>query len=237
MRNRLAILTALASLAGLVGCQGLSEQQRRWLDGGEQAYGQGDHGRAIDQLTRFVSSAGDKPEVSRALYVRALARAQTNQRALVSLATIDYEDRQWAAAARSYSAAAELAPRQPPIDVALLRLGLCCERMGRWGEAQAAFGRVAADFPESNVAAAARRRLQLKAESFAVQCGVFLSQDNAQRLASELKQAGLPAYIRTESRDTGRVHIVLVGHYASYDEATTELARVRGRVPEAVLWP
>ena len=129
--EQLTIVAVLAGL-GLTGCQGLNDQQRAWLTHGEQAYAEGRYPVAISELTRFVNAVPARPETHRALYVRGLAHVRSQQRldartdlnrcaqtstdtdirwrAYAVLGTIDYEDRQWASAARAYAAAAEIAP-------------------------------------------------------------------------------------------------------------------------------
>ena len=254
--EQLTIVVVLAGL-GLTGCQGLNDQQRAWLTHGEQAYAEGRYPVAISELTRFVNAVPDRPETHRALYVRGLAHVRSQQRldarkpdlsrcaetstdtdirwrAYAVLGTIDYEDRQWASAARAYAAAAEIAPRVSPTDVILFRLGVLPGAERAMGER---FGAISADcggfrhqrWPR----AAAQRRLQIKADYFAVQCGVFSSEDNAARVVSDLQRDGLSAYVRDEPRGGVRMKIVLVGHFERYEEALQELSRVKGYVPEA----
>ena len=259
MRNRqLTIIVVLVGL-GLTGCQGLTEQQRAWLANGERAYTDGRYPQAVEELTRFVNAVPNRPETNRALYVRGLAHVRSQQRldartdlrrcaetsadadlrwrAYAVLGTIDYEDRQWSAAARAYASAAESAPRTPPTDVILFRLGVCCERSGEWERALEPYREIVTHFSSSSVRAAAQRRLQIKADHFAIQCGVFSSEENAVRAVGNLRRDGLSAYVRDEPRGGVRMKVVLVGRFARYEEALRELSRVKGYVPEAVLWP
>jgi tetratricopeptide (TPR) repeat protein len=258
MRTTLSGAVILANTFWLTGCHGLSEQ-RQWLAEGEQAYRERQYDQAVQRLTLVVNAAPDRPVGERALYVRALAHLRAGRRlqaradltncletasdadirwrAFTVLGTIDYEDGQWASAARAYSVAADVAPRTPPTDVILFRLGLCHERSGHWSEARRPYQRIVSEFPGSELASAAARRLQINASCFAVQCGVFAQPQNAQRLAGDLQREGLSACVRTEPRAGGAVQVVLVGRFARYEEALHELARVKGYVPGAVLWP
>jgi tetratricopeptide (TPR) repeat protein len=258
MRTALFTVVGLAGLVAAAGCHGLSEQ-RQWLAEGEEAYRQQQYSQAVQRLTLVADAAADRPEGQRALYVRALARLKGGQRlaaradlttcletasdpeirwrGFTTLGTIDYEDGQWGSAARSYSVASDAAPHGPPTDVILYRCGLCCERSGHWAEARRPYQRIVSEFPSSNLASAAARRLRLNADCFAVQCGVFSQGQNAERLVSDLRREGLSAYVRPEPRAEGNVQVVLVGRLARYDEALRELARVKGYVPGAVLWP
>ena len=259
MRNQLPAAVVLAGGLLLTGCQGLSKQQQMWLNRGEQAYEQRRFQHAIEQLSLFVNDVPERPETAQALYIRALSHVGAGQRhqaradltrcleiakdvdirwrALSVLGTMDYEDGQWAAAARHYAAAAEDASKEPPTDVMLFRLGVCFERTGRWDRAWETFERIIAEFPTGSAARDARRRLEIHAKHFAVQCGVFGVRQNAENLVADLRRDGLFAYIRTEPRNRVLMHVVLVGKCAGYEEALRELARVKGYVPRAVLWP
>jgi tetratricopeptide (TPR) repeat protein len=259
MRRSLLTLSVLVISAGLFGCQGLTDRQIGWLDGGEQAYGAGQYDQAINQLSRFILDASNRPEAARALYVRGLARAQVNQRlaartdmircvnsatdadvrwrAYTVLGTIDYEDRQWASAARSYAAAVDFAPASPPTDFILFRLGTCYERMGRWSDALLPFQRIVNQFPSGSAHDAAQRRLRLRADCFSIQCGAFSSERNAAQLVDELKRDGLEAYARTDVRNGTPMYLVMVGPYARYEDAAGDLEHVRTYAPDGVLWP
>lgn len=259
MRSVLLTIMQLALVMLLIGCQGLTGQQRLWLADGERAYQQQRYQRAIWHLTRFVDNAPDLPEIGRALYVRGLAYARSDQRlaarsdlarcvtsaedpdvqwrAYTVLGTLDFEDRQWANAARSYAAAARVAPKKPPTDIILYRLGLCLERCGRWNAVREPYERIVSEFPTGGAGRDARRRLQIKADYFAVQCGVFAGLKNAENLVTDLGRQSLRARIRREPRNGVFMHVVLVGQYTNYEQALHELARIKGYVPKAVLWP
>ncbi len=259
MRN--SMLPIWTTLVGLVlcGCQGMTQQQRAWLTEGERSFDAGRYDEAIRSLTRFVGEAGDQPELGRALYVRGLAYARSQQReparadlaqcvrvtedrevrwrAYSVLGTLDYEDERWESAGRAYAAAVELAPAVPPTDTLLFRLGVCHERTGRWDAARAAFERVVREYPAGVMAEAAGRRVQIRAGHFAVQCGVFARETNANQQVLELERAGVSAYVKREPRHGVMMYVVLVGRYAEYEEALRELGRIKGHVPTAVLWP
>lgn len=259
MRHVVPGIIVLVMLPLLGGCQGLSSQQQLWLDEGERAYSSGLYTRAIEQLTCFLDSAPNTSEAGRAAYIRGLAQARSGQRlaarsdlsrcaetaedsdirwrAYTVLGTLDYEDQQWGTAARSYAAAAELAPHLPPTDIILFRLGVCYERSGQWSYALIPYRRILTEFPRSSVVADAQRRLQLRADHFAVQCGVFSSQENAQQMVDDLRRQGFDAHTRSEPRGGVRMNVVLVGRFARYDEVARELYRVRSVVPKAVIWP
>jgi tetratricopeptide (TPR) repeat protein len=260
IRLRCAPLLA-GLLVALSGCANrLNQQQRLWLSRGQEAYEQKDYSRAIDQLSRFLNQVHDKPEVAQALYVRGMSRAQLGQReqayadlrrcaatpsqtetswrAYVVLGTLHFEDRQWERAAQNFEAALQRMPEQPPKDAVLYRLGLCHERMGRWRAAQSAFREITRVFNTGSYADAAYRRVRLKADHYAVQCGAFREKSNAEAFRDSLAQKGLEAHILQEVRSRTPLYVVLVGKYGAYDEALSQLAMVREHfVPDAILWP
>jgi tetratricopeptide (TPR) repeat protein len=182
----------------------------------------------------------DQRAAARSDLVRCIENAEDQDiqwRAYTVLGTLDFEDRQWARAARSYAAAARTAPKKPPTGILLYRLGLCLERCGRWKAAREPYERIVSEFPTGGAGHDARRRLQINADYFAVQCGVFASLKNAQNLVTDLERQGLRARIRREPRNDVLMHVVLVGQYTDYDQALHELARIKGYIPNAVLWP
>lgn len=245
----------------LVGCAAqLTEQQRMWLDLGQRYYEREDYARAVDQLNRFLSEVPEGPEAGRALYLRGLSNGQAGQRAqayadlrrciatsddrdvvwraYLVLGTLHYEDGQWNPAAQHLRAALERMPAVPPKDAALYRLGLCLERSGQWRAASQAFSEIVRDFSGGTYAEPASRRLHLNASHFAVQCGAFRQESNAQTLCSNLKQEGLEAYIRQERRGRTPMYVVLVGRYAGYEQVLRQLAMIRQHfVADAIVWP
>jgi tetratricopeptide (TPR) repeat protein len=232
-----------------------------WLEGGRQCYEREDYGGAIDQLSRFLSQVDQGPDVAQALYIRGMSHAQaglrpaayadlrrcvtlpTEQdviwRSYTVLGTLRFEDQQWAEAARDLRAAVTRMPNASPKDTVLYKLGLCYERSGRWSEAQGCYRGITASFPRGSYASAARRRLQLNADHFAIQCGAFRERSNAETLSSNLEREGLLAYVRRELRGRTALYVVLVGRCATYDDALRQLAMVRQFeiAQDAVLWP
>jgi tetratricopeptide (TPR) repeat protein len=242
------------------GCAGLTPEQRTWMADGEQAYEAQRYTDAVDRLTLVIDAVGpQRPEYARALYIRGMCRAQAGDRsgaytdlrqcvanaaagdvvwrAYVVLGTLHFEDGKWADAMVAYRAASDRMPRQPPKDTVLFRLGLCYERLGKWRNARTAYAVLAEELPGGTFEAEARRKLNRNAEHFSIQAGVFSVGSNAEAHVSSLRQRNLPAYVRREVHNRVPRHVVLVGQYASYDEAVRQLGRVRQLAPDAVLWP
>lgn len=246
-------------LVGLTGCSTLTDGQRMCLADGERALREKQYSRAIERMSTFLEQVRNPPEVARAYYVRGMARALSGQRAWAyadlqravtetrdpqvtwqpqaMLGVLCFEDDNWDAAARAFKAAVDKMPASPPQDALLFRLGLCAERMGRWSAATSQYRLILQRFPRGVYAAAAARRTQLGADHFAVQCGVFSRSENANQLVARLRAEGLQVYSRPEPRQDGSSYVVLEGRYASYQDANQALGRVRGYVPDAVLWP
>jgi tetratricopeptide (TPR) repeat protein len=251
----------IGAMLVLSGCvSGLTQQQRMWLANGQEYYEREDYARAIDQLSRFLDEVREGPEVAQALYVRGVSNAQAGQRApayadlrrcvatpadtdaiwraYIVLGTLHFEDGQWREAAGNLRAATERMPAKPPKDAVLYRLGLCHERMGQWPTAAKCYAEITKTLAGGSYGAAAYRRVQLDADHFAVQCGAFRDQGNAETLRGNLEGKGLSAYIRAEVRGRTPMYIVLVGRYGDYDEALRQLAMIQQQfVPDAILWP
>lgn len=259
--SKLAVLVGCLPLfIALSGCADRTAQQNERLAEAKQAQDAGQHSRAVDVLTRLIAEAQDGQASCRALYLRgksyslagradlALAdlRRCTEQnadpestwRAFVLLGTIHFEERaDWPAAREAYAAAAARMPGESRRDVVLFRLGIACERTGQWGAALRWYDELVQRYPTSAAAQDARRRLSLRADHFAIQCGAFGVERNALELVTSLTRRGFEPYVRREPRGQTYLHVVLVGRYATYDEALRQLGALRQVVPNAVVWP
>jgi tetratricopeptide (TPR) repeat protein len=259
MNRRTWMCPTVAAAALAVGCNTLPQSQRISLLEGERAFCNKDYQQAVDRLSRFLDENANRPEAARARYVRGMALALVGDRTRAYrdleqaarssadpqltwqpdavLGVLLFEDEQWDDAARALRRATDQMSAIAPKDALLFRIGLCCERTGRWSAAPVAYRQIVSEFPRGTYRTAAARRLSLNADHFAVQCGAFSDRRNAERLVAELTKQGLDARTRPEQRPDGVYHVVVVGRYATYGEATAALARVKGYVDTAVLWP
>jgi len=259
MNTCLRTLSGLLVVVILAGCAESQEQRRVSLVQGEQAFANRQYDAAIGQLTAYLNEAHDQPDAGRALYVRGMAEAlsdrrpqaysdlehaahdahdtQVTWRAQAVLGVLRFEDQQWAPAAQALGSAVGAMPAGPPMDALLFRLGLCAERLGQWGAAQTQYRRVVGEFPQGTYAGLAQRRLDLKADHFAVQCGAFAQVQNASAQVAQLRQGGLAAQVQRDVRGGSAPYVVFVGRYGTYAEAVDALGRVRAIVPDAVIWP
>ena len=231
-----------------------------WLVQGQECYERNDYTHAIQQLNYFLTEVNEGPEVAQALYIRGMSNAQAGQRpqayadlrrcaavqtdtdvawrAYFVLGTLHFEDEQWNLAAESLRAAADRMAAEPPKDYALFRLGLCYERSGQWQAALDVYADLVGIFSSGAYVQAAQRRLGLRANHFAVQCGAFRQKSNAENFRGELRTKALDAYIREETRGRTAMYVVLVGRYASYDDARAQLVMIKEHfVSDALPWP
>jgi len=93
-------------------------------------------------LDRFVAEHPGHPHADNAMYWRA---------------EIDYTRRDYAAALRRFSGLIERFPRGSKVPDALLRIGLCYERMGQRSRARRVFSRLRQQFPNTVAARMASR--------------------------------------------------------------------------------
>ncbi len=255
----------LSCLCGslLAGCTGgLTAEQRAWLAEGTDAYHQRRYATTIVRLSRFLEQVPDRPETASALYIRGLAYAQQGRRneayrdlhacvrrsdaaqvawkAYVTLGVLYFEDQRWADARESFHAAITRMPPTTPADrraYVLYQLGICYERCGQWREAWRTFERIVRELPDTPQARDARRRVRLRADHYAIQCGSFSQRRNAENLVQQLELRRLRAAIREDPQPHGTRYLVLVGHYTTYEQARAALPHVREIVPEAFVWP
>lgn len=257
--SRLSPVIFSAAALVVSGCTSLSGGDRARLIEGERAYHNADYNNAIEHMSAFIANAPENPSVARAYYVRGMACALDGRRASAYrdlrqaadaantpdlrwrshavLGILHFEDGHWLDAANAFAAATENMSAKPPKDALLYRLGLCYERQGRWREARLPYRLIRTEFARGPYANLAERRLALSADHYAIQCGVFSKLKHAEQLRTDLKQRGLDTYVRQETRDGRPFFIVLHGKYQTYDAARQGLARARGFVPDAVLWP
>jgi hypothetical protein len=120
---------------------------------------------------------------------------------------------------------------------ALYAMGQALELGGRPSDAAALFRQVAARFPDSYEAARARDRgirlaavegtLHPSGSGFAVQIGAFARREGAERLARELRVAGVGDVTIIQGRETPPVYRVRAGAFESRDEARALGERLR----------
>lgn len=252
-------LLACLALAAAAGCQGPEKRDYpTLLAEGERAFESRRYADADRILTQVANQADAADLRARALYVRGMTRAAAGNRlggyadlrlavdrgdedvkwrAMGVFGVMQFEDKNWAAAERALATATSRMPVGPPMDAYLFRLGLTRERLGKWNDALKAYEQIQRNMPDGQYGAMARRRLQIRPDHFAVQCGVFQQTASAERQAADLRRKGFDANVRREDRGGQSYYVVVVGRFGSYDDAVQSLRRVKGYVADAVLWP
>ncbi len=233
------------------------------LEQARGSYERQQYASAVTRLDQLLGQNPKEPETTAALYLRGISQARLGRRAAayadlrnavsrggdpdavwrsyVVLGTLAFEDESWSDAGQYLRAAATRMPNATPKDTVLARLAMCHERTGRWSEVRPVCQQIVTSFGAGPHAEWARRRTQLGATHFAVQCGAFTQRKNAEALQTNLARRGFDAYIRSEPRARGSLDVVLVGRYASYAEAQRQLQLIRSTAADlardAVLWP
>jgi tetratricopeptide (TPR) repeat protein len=207
----------------------------------------------------FVVNTGNGPEAGRALYIRGLSHARSGKRARAytdlraaaaqsddaqvvwrsefALGELSFEDGDWAAAKRRYSAAVGAMRPIPPMDRGLYRLAVSAQRLGEWEQGRGHFELLVRRFPRSPLAGSARRILHYAPRYFTLQCGAFAVSKNADALKRQLAREDISAVVRREVRGGRRLYIVYAGRYSTYADAQRGLTEIRRQVPDAVIWP
>lgn len=249
----------LLPLLATMGCSRITAEQRSWLNEARTAYDAQQYNRSIEYASRFLEQVMDGPEATQALYYKGLSEAYTDQReqayadlrhvvtmegsptmkwrAHAALGSMHFEREEWADAARHYQEAAAIMPKSQPKDLVLYRSALAAERAGDWSSAQAAYAQLVDEFPGSESAKTAERRLHAGVAGYAVKCGEFAVPENADNMMFDLQRQGLQPHLFQDKRGTTTVYVVLLGRYSSREEAEHAAAQLRQTFPMAEVWP
>src|SRR5258706_3299735 len=143
-----------------------------------------------------------------------------------------FQDR-YSAALDELSAGYEKLERDADKAWALYRIGLCNQRLGKWGEADKYFASVQQQFPDT--VQAQRAREHQGATAFWLQVGTYASPAAADAVTNDLKRQGLMAQ---RFHDTVRnVQYVRVGPLGTYDSAVAAQQRVLAKYRDAIILP
>ena len=110
---------------------------------------------------------------------------------------------------------------------AMLRIGKVQLRLGHWEEAKEVLESVVAKAPGTEEGAAARELLRGGEFYFCVQVGAFVNQDNAKRLAEEIKRRSYPAEIQQGMMHGRLFYRVRIGRYSSRGQAEEQARRLQ----------
>ena len=193
-------------------------------------------GRAIEGRSKS-SPATTVSDLSQAksLYEQALAAGAYDPDASIiraSLANVAYFQEDFTAARGHWMAAQKTLPDKESRAWALYRIGLCEQRLGRFGEADKTFAQVQRSYPGTEQARRAREHQGTT--SFRVQIATFSRADTADKLLEQLKTKGLRGVKQADP--AGRLVVVMTG-FANYQAAKVARDQVAGDFPDAMILP
>jgi tetratricopeptide (TPR) repeat protein len=116
--------------------------------------------------------------------------------------------------------------------LALYRIGVCQQRLGRFDQADQTFATVLQQFPNSEVAARAKQRQG--ARNFSVQLATFASPNSAEATTANLRKEGAPASKAVNAQGNA---VVMVGPFQTYTQAQAAKSRFAGTFPDAMIVP
>ncbi|NLE61837.1 MAG: tetratricopeptide repeat protein [Planctomycetes bacterium] len=248
------------SLVFLAGCTLLGPGERQSLIEAKGLYDQSRFADAINKLNPVIRDFGQAVEIGEAYYLRGLCRSKLGDpkgaaadfeqsiassrndsvivRSKISLAAVSFQTRQWSKAADLY---VEVVPRlddKPPADQVMYYAGTALRRAGRWREATQYFARILHRFPDSPIAADARRMAGWQHEYFAIQLGAYQDAGNAERAVQAYRTRNLD-FVQMENHPWGGrvLWAVMTGRYRSYEDAVAALGRIRSVAPDANIIP
>lgn len=245
------IAIMMIALAGslLAGCTPqLSPDAQKLLATGQASYQAGDDAATINSMNEFLASNPRSAEAPQAYYWRAMARwrfkdlpaAQNDLEQVVRLAPsgqlkglgckglgdLAFNRGDLGQAESTYrQALANLDETKPPADEVRFRVGDTDQRLGRWREADAQFGRLVYQFAGGELARQAGRRMH--ANSWTVQIATMNDKRQAQALADELVAAGSKVAVATVATDSGPVFAVQSGRFETYGPAQAALENLK----------
>ncbi len=112
-------------------------------------------------------------------------------------------------------------------DGTLYLWGVCAMQLDHLEEGRAALQRLTSQYPSSPWRAQAQELLQLGAFYYCVQVGSFSSEQNARKLAAEIKKRGYAAEVGEGVLGGKIFYRVRVGRFGSRPEAERELERLK----------
>jgi tetratricopeptide (TPR) repeat protein len=259
MGTRACWLLAALGLSGAGGCANLPEEGLRLLRDANGQYQTAQYDQAVRSTSKFIEQYGNNPAAAEAFYIRGLARLALGQRedargdfnavlerskrqelsarAQAQLGNMAFDDRDYTQAADRLEKSLASLPKQPPSDEIAYRLGVACQRTGRWEKAQQVFAAVLEDYPDRPVNALARRQAAWNHDYFAIQCGAYRQRGNAEEQVQLLGRHGIRAEAVPDTWENQPLFVVHVGRFDDYDQALKELPRVKQVVGDAIIRP
>jgi len=241
------------------GCNGpLSPQAQELLLAGVDAYKRGDDKEAVGKLDEFLKDNAKSQAAGQAFYMRGLARyrlkdypsakvdlldalnrgpgEELRAKSAAALGDLAYDTEDVPVAETMYRRAMDgLKKDQPPADQVYYRLGCTLQRLGRWTEADQQFDRLIYLFEGTEFARRAARLTH--ATVWTVQAGALRDRQRADAAARSLQAKGLQASVAMVLDGGQAVFAVRVGRYADYEQARSDLPKVKPYSSDAYVTP
>ncbi len=150
---------------------------------------------------------------------------------LIALGDVAFSRDAFEHAERLYRRALDIADPGARNDYALYRIGVARQRGGDWGGGRTSLERLVRVYPDSPLAAHARKRLAFPLSGFHLEIERYAEADRAAALERELERRGYPAR-RLHEPGALRPWSVWVGPYAAYadaEHAAAQLGAMIGR--------
>jgi len=258
MWSRKSVALTLSVLTGcLIGCQRVNSRLAEGIRRGQRQYAAGNFVGAERVLSSAIAVQPSSPAAAEAYYIRGLTRLKQGQvqgaeadficavelaerddletNCRICLGSIAHDRGDWRGAYEQYDKVADRLPSVSPNDWILYRLGDSAQKIGKWSKARKYFGTVIREFPNSQAATLAKRKL--KFSYFTIQAGAFSRAANARARVALLEKANLPARRETRNRNGKPLQIVYVGKYGDFASAAGALERVKTIVSDARIVP
>ncbi|MCG3138344.1 MAG: hypothetical protein HJJLKODD_02207 [Phycisphaerae bacterium] len=241
------------------GCHNPTGSATQRIDQAASYYRLGRFAESNQLVTSVLQDGGPQGQQAEAHYLRALCQVRLEnspaaefdlRRALnltrdellegkvyAQLGHLALTREDFSAAADYYADAVKKLPNQPPKDEIYLRWGEALQKQGRWREARNILPKVWYEFPGGPYAQAARDKHDWPYEYFSIQCGTFGQLTNAQQLVEQLRPNRFNPALRQQRTGSNVRHVVYVGNYSNYLDATADLVRVRAVVADAFIVP
>ena len=252
-------LGVVVAVCGIAGCT--AEADRKALQDGFAKY----NARQLDQAeaiaSKYIASEPPGPNIDEAYYLRGLARLTAGNhagavadlrdaikrtsrpdlkgKAFREIADAEFDQARWPEAQQDYEQALAQSGgtlSSPATAHVNFRIGACLQAQGDWTRAESSFAHVIA--ANADPALAAKARIRMHAEGFALQFGAFQNAPNARQQADELQAAGITAVIASELRDDGQLwFFVRSGTYKTWAQAVAAREQMQAKYPLVAIVP
>jgi tetratricopeptide (TPR) repeat protein len=259
LKHWILVTAVVAMLGACAGCVTDTLEGVTLLRSANADYENSRFSQAETQAALFIQRYHSSPVVAEAYYVRGMARFQQQQyagaeadfnlaveskrtdltaKAHWMLGRLAMQREDAAAAVTHFREAIKGLPEGTGKAEVYYRYAVALRRLGQWDEARPCLARVVDGYPQTEWAQYARRQLNWQWRYFSIQCGAFRLSKNAIQEVARLRQFGLDARQEMIVIPGGDPqYYILVGQYASYREARTNLARVQMVVKNATVMP